>query len=58
MLLAVEAGFHFIFPSITLYGMWEQNVWDWKIAITPFADLFFGIVCSLGSYLLGIKHEH
>lgn len=58
VLLMIESVFHFVFPTITLYSMYVHHIWHWEIALTPIADLFFGVVCSLGSYLLGTSHHH
>lgn len=58
VLLALEGIFHFVFPTISIIGMVHSHTWNWMIALTPVADLFFGCVCVLGSYLLGQKHHH
>lgn len=58
IMLAFEAVVHFVFPAISLYGMYKEGIWDALILLTPVADLVFGVVCTLGSYLLGEKHHH
>lgn len=57
LLLAFEGIAHWVFPGISLWGMWKAGIWDWAIAATPLMDIFFGVVCLLGSYFLGIDHH-
>lgn len=55
-LLAFEGVLHFVIPLVSFYGMYKENVWDWMIALTPIVDIVFGIVCLIGSRLLGQDH--
>jgi len=48
-----EGFIHIATSGISFYGMWDQNVWDWRIAASPTADLFLGAVSIVTGIVLG-----
>lgn len=53
-----EGAIHIIVSSISFWGMYDQGVWDWRIAASPTTDMFLGVVSLVTGFILGNWHHH
>jgi hypothetical protein len=48
-----EGFIHRVGCGLSFYGMWDVGVWDWRIAASPTADLFLGVMSIITGIVLG-----
>lgn len=47
-----EGGIHLLVAFISFWGMYDMQVWDWRIAAAPTTDMFLGIASIVTGYVL------
>ena len=48
-----EGVIHLITSGISFWGMYSLEVWDWRVATSPTADLVLGLFSILTGIVLG-----
>lgn len=48
-----EGVIHLVTSGISFWGMYSIDVWDWRVATSPTADLALGIFSILTGIVLG-----
>jgi hypothetical protein len=52
-----EGIIHLIVSAISFWGMYDMNIWDWRIAAAPTTDFFLGVASLITSYFLNSFEE-
>ncbi len=47
-----EGLIHLVVSMISLWGIWDIGIWDWRILTAPAVDLFLGLASLFTSYIL------
>lgn len=48
-----EGVIHLLTAGISFWGMASLEVWDWRVAASPTADIFLGFVSLITGLVLG-----
>jgi hypothetical protein len=52
-----EGIIHLVTAGVSFWGMYSLGVWDWRVATSPVADSFLGIVSLVTGVVLGQCHK-
>jgi hypothetical protein len=47
-----EGAIHLLVSAISFWGMYDTQIWDWRIAAAPTTDLFLGVASIITGYVL------
>lgn len=47
-----EGIIHLIVATVSLWGMYDKGIWDWRIATAPVTDLFLGVASLVTGFIL------
>lgn len=53
-----EGVIHIFTALVSFWGMASLDVWDWRVATSPSADLALGVVSLVTGVALGKWHSH
>lgn len=56
--MAFEGLSHIIVALLSLWGIHDTTLVDWKVYIGPISDLFFGLTSLYTSYFIGHEDEN
>lgn len=47
-----EGAIHLIVSTISLWGIYDIGIWDWRVLTSPITDFFLGIASLITGFVL------